>query len=134
MGQRRKLFVNLPVADLERSVRFFTALGFAFNPQFTDENASCMVLSDDAYVLLLAEGFFRTFTTHQICDTATAVEAIFALSADSRRDVDEMVDRALAAGGHPANPPADHGFMYGRSFRDPDGHAWEVVWMDPDAG
>jgi predicted lactoylglutathione lyase len=127
----RKIFVNLPVKSLEKSVDFFTRLGFEFNPQFTDERATCMVLSDEAYVMLLVEDFFATFTQKDICDSTTHVEAIFALSADSREQVDELVDAALAAGAQPASDPIDHGFMYGGSFQDLDGHLWEVIWMDP---
>jgi uncharacterized protein len=129
----RTIFVNLPVKSIEASVGFFTRLGFEFNAQFTDEKATCMVLSDHAYVMLLVEDLFRTFTSKDLCDPSTQVEAIFAVSADSREEVDELVNRALLAGAQPANDPQDHGFMYGRSFQDLDGHLWEVVWMDPDA-
>jgi predicted lactoylglutathione lyase len=127
----RKIFVNLPVQNLDKSVDFFTRLGFEFNPQFTDENATCMVLSEDGYVMLLVEEFFKTFTKKDLADTTTTVEAILALSADSREDVDEFADKALAAGAQPANEPSDQGFMYGRSFYDLDGHMWEIFWMDP---
>ena len=127
----RKMFVNLAVRDLQRSVDFFTKLGFTFNQQFTDENATCMVVNEDAYVMLLVEPFFKTFTTRQICDTRSQTEGLFALSADSRADVDAMVKTAVAAGGSYAVDPQDHGFMYGWSFYDPDGHHWEVFWMDP---
>ena len=127
----RKMFVNLAVRDLKRSVDFFTKLGFTFNPKFTDENATCMIVNDDAYVMLLVEPFFKTFTKRQICDTKAQTEGLFALSADSRTDVDEMVKTAVAAGGSYAVDPQDHGFMYGWSFYDPDGHHWEVFWMDP---
>jgi predicted lactoylglutathione lyase len=129
----RKIFVNLPVKSIEVSVGFFTRLRFEFNAQFTDEKATCMVLSDDAYDILLAEDFFRTFTSKDLCDPNTQVEAIFALSAESREEVAELVNRALAAGAHPANDPQDHGFMYGWSFQDLDGHLWEIIWMDPGA-
>jgi hypothetical protein len=127
----RKLFVNLPVADLKRSVTFFTGLGFAFNAQFTDEKASCMIISEEAFAMLLTEPFFRTFTTRQICDTKTHSEGLFALSCESRAEVDEIVHKALAAGGKRAMDPVDHGFMYGWGFLDPDGHQWEFLWMDP---
>ena len=126
----RKMFVNLPVQSLDKSVDFFTKLGFEFNPQFTDENATCMVVSDDGYVMLLVEDFFKTFTNKAVCDTTTHVEAIVALSADSREEVDELVNKALAAGAQPANDPMDQAFMYGWSFHDLDGHLWEVFWMD----
>ena len=129
----RKMFVNLAVRDLKRSVDFFTKLGFTFNPKFTDENATCMIVNDDAYVMLLVEPFFKTFTKRQICDTKAQTEGLFALSADSRADVDKMVKTAVAAGGSYAVDPQDHGFMYGWSFYDPDGHHWEVFWMDPQA-
>jgi uncharacterized protein len=129
----RKLFVNLPVRDLERSVDFFTSLGFTFNPQFTDETATCMILSDEAYVMLLVREKFSAFTRKEICDTTTHTEALVSLSCESRAEVDELVNRAVAAGGKHAMEPQDHGFMYGWSFYDPDGHHWEVFWMDPDA-
>ncbi len=129
----RKIFVNLPVHDLERAKRFFGALGFSFNRQFTDEKAACMVIGEDAYVMLLTRPFFSTFTKRAICDTSAHTEGLFALSCASRAEVDEMVTRAVAAGGAHAMDPVDHGFMYGWSFYDPDGHHWEVLWMDPKA-
>ena len=132
-GTTRKIFINLPVRDLERAKGFFAALGFAFNPQFTDEKAACMIVSEEAYVMLLAEPFFRTFTKRKVCDTSTHVEGLFALSCESRAEVDDMVRKAIAAGGSHAMDPQDHGFMYGWSFCDPDGHQWEVLWMDPKA-
>jgi uncharacterized protein len=129
----RKIFVNLAVEDLERSVEFFTKLGFGFNPQFTDEQATCMIVSDEAFVMLLVENRFKDFTKKEICDATTHTEAIVALSAESREQVDELAGKALEAGGSPANDPIDEGFMYGRSFQDPDGHIWELIWMDPSA-
>ena len=126
----RKLFVNLAVSDLERSVEFFRALGFSFDPRFTDETATCMVVSDEAFVMLLVENRFRDFTKKQIADATTQTEAIVAFSAESRDEVDRLAEKALAAGASPANDPIDMGFMYGRSFHDIDGHLWEVVWMD----
>ena len=129
----RKIFVNLAVEDLDKSVEFFTKLGFTFDPRFTDEQATCMIVSDEAFVMLLVENRFKDFTKKQLCDPATHTEAILALSAESREQVDELVDTALAAGAAPANDPLDHGFMYGRSFQDPDGHIWEAIWMDPSA-
>ena len=129
----RKLFVNLAVGDLDRSVAFFTKLGFEFDPRFTDESATCMIVSDDAYVMLLVESRFQDFTKKQLVDSTTQTEAILAVSAESRESVDELAEAALGAGGSPANDPMDHGFMYGRSFNDPDGHLWEVMWMDPSA-
>ncbi|MEV0096660.1 VOC family protein [Streptomyces sp. NPDC050738] len=127
------IFVNLPVKDLEVSKAFFTKLGYTVNAQFTDENASSIVISDTIVVMLLKEDFFKTFTTRTIADTATTVESITCLSAESREAVDTLVDTALSAGGSAAQEPQDHGFMYGRSFLDPDGHHWEVMWMDPAA-
>ena len=127
----RKMFVNLAVSDLKRSMAFFSGLGFAFNPQFTDDNAACMIISDEAFVMLLVERYFKTFTRRQPCDTTRCSEGLFALSCGSRAEVDEMVKKAIAAGGSHAMDPQDHGFMYAWSFYDLDGHHWEVVWMDP---
>jgi predicted lactoylglutathione lyase len=127
------MFVNLPVKDLSKSVDFFTQLGFEFNPRFTDENATCMVVSEQAFVMLLVEDFFKTFTDKEIADPVTTTEAIFALSAETRQEVDELVDKAVAAGGRPAGAVQDEDFMYGRSFQDLDGHLWELIWMDPSA-
>lgn len=129
----RKMFVNLAVRDLRRSMDFFATLGFAFDPQFTDESAACMIVSRDAYVMLLTEPFFRTFTRKEPCDTSRHTEGLYALSCDSRREVDEMVTKAVSAGGRHAMDPKDQGFMYVSSFYDPDGHHWEVFWMDPKA-
>jgi predicted lactoylglutathione lyase len=129
----RKLFVNLAVRDLKKSVDFFTKLGFGFNPQFTDENATCMIISEDAFVMLLVEPFFKTFTTKELCDTTKHTEALLAMSCESRAEVDELVRKAIAAGGQHAMDPKDYGFMYNWSFYDLDGHHWEVVWMNPDA-
>jgi uncharacterized protein len=129
----RKMFVNLAVRDLNRTKEFFSALGFTFNPKFTDNNAACMVVSEEGYVMLLMEPFFKGFTKREICDTKTHTEALVALSCSSREEVDEMVRKAVAAGGSHAMDPQDHGFMYAWSFYDPDGHHWEVFWMDPAA-
>jgi uncharacterized protein len=130
---QRKIFVNLPVKDLDRSVRFFTELGFKFDPRFTDETATSMIVSDEAFVMLLVESRFRDFTKKQVVDATAQTEAIVALSAPSREDVDDLADGAIAAGGSPANDPIEMDFMYGRSFQDPDGHQWELIWMDPSA-
>jgi predicted lactoylglutathione lyase len=127
----RKIFVNLPVRDLKASRRFFTALGFSFNPQFTDDNAACMIVSDEAFVMLLTEPFFQGFTKRERCDPATHTEALFALSCEKRAEVDDLVSKAIAAGGTHAMDPMDHGFMYVWSFYDLDGHHWEAFWMDP---
>ena len=129
----RKVFVNLAVRDLKRAKAFFATLGFSFDPRFTDEKAACMVVNPEAYVMLLSEPFFKTFTRRNVCDTRTHTEGLFALSCESRAEVDELVGRAVAAGGGHAMDPIDHGFMYGWSFYDPDGHHWEVFWMDPNA-
>ena len=129
----RKIFVNLAVRDLKKSKEFFSALGFSFNPKFTDDNAACMIISDEAFVMLLTQPFFKTFTKRDVCDTSKYSEGLLGLSCDSRADVDEMVRKAIAAGGQHAMDPQDHGFMYGWSFYDPDGHHWEVFWMDPKA-
>jgi uncharacterized protein len=130
----RKIFVNLAVHDLKKSKEFFAKLGFEFNPKFTDDKAACMVISEEACVMLLGEPFFKTFTRRELCDTAKHTEGLFALSCDSRAEVDEMVKKAIAAGGKHAMEPQDHGFMYGWSFYDLDGHHWEVFWMDTAAG
>ena len=127
----RKLFVNVPVSDLQRSIRFFEALGFTFNPQFTDHTAACMLVGEDAYVMLLTRDKFREFTPRPITDPRAQTGALYSITADSRSDVDALVNAALAAGGARAGEPQDHGFMYLASFYDPDGHHWEVFWMDP---
>jgi predicted lactoylglutathione lyase len=132
-AQSRKMFVNLPVEDLDRSVAFFTALGLTFDERFTDDEATCLIIGDDAFVMLLVRERFEEFTTKAICDATTHTEAILALSADSRADVDVFADRALAGGAQPANDPMDMEFMYGRSFSDLDGHLWEIFYMDPRA-
>ncbi len=129
----RMIFVNLAVEDLDRSVDFFTKLGFSFNPQFTDEHATCMIVSDQAFVMLLVKSRFKDFTKKDLVDSTAQTEAILALSAESREQVDELADKALEAGGTAANEPMEMDFMYGRSFNDPDGHLWELVWMDPSA-
>jgi hypothetical protein len=127
------IFANLPVHDLQRSVDFWTGLGFSFNPQFTDQNATAMVISDDAFVMLLTEQFFSTFTKKEVADATKQTETIMALSAESREEVDGLVEKALATGGSVSNDTQQDDFMYARSFQDPDGHLWEVVYMDPAA-
>ena len=129
----RKVFINLPVDDLDRSVSFFTELGFTFDPQFTDDKATCMNLSDEAFVMLLVHDRFKDFTKKDIGDATRSTEVILALSAESRDEVDELVGKALDAGGQPSNDKMDLGFMYGWSFQDLDGHLWEVMHMDPSA-
>lgn len=127
-----KIFINLPVKDLDKSVKFFTRLGYTFNAQFTDKNATAMVISEDIYAMLLVEPFFKTFTRKTVCDARKCTEAIFALTADSRELVDEMVNKAIDAGAKVPEEPRDYGFMYQWGFQDPDGHMWEIFFMDPD--
>jgi predicted lactoylglutathione lyase len=128
-----KLFVNIPVGDLQRAITFFEALGFAFNPHFTDATATCMLVGEDAYFMLLTRDRFAGFSRRPVGDARAETNAMFALSVNSREEVDAMVSRAIAAGGSHAAEPQDHGFMYGRSFYDLDGHHWEAFWMDPSA-
>lgn len=126
-----KIFVNLPVKDLEKSKEFFTKIGFAINPQFTDDKAACVVISEDIFAMILREEFFKTFIPRtEIADATKATEVLVALSAESKEGVDELANKAIAAGGSQLREPEDHGFMYSRSFQDLDGHIWEVVWMD----
>ena len=131
MAKSRSLFVNLPVRDLEKSKAFFSNLGFEFNAQFTDSKAACMVISDSAYAMLLAEPYFQTFTKRPVADARKGNEALLALSCESKAEVDEIVKKAIEGGGSHAMDKQDHGFMYGWSFYDLDGHHWEVLWMDP---
>lgn len=125
-----KIFVNLSVNDLEASKAFYTKLGFTINPQFTNENAACVVISDTIYVMILTKAFFKGFTKKIIIDASTSTEALFAISVESRAEVSELTKRALAAGGETQREPEDHGWMYSESFQDLDGHIWEAVWMD----
>jgi hypothetical protein len=124
------IFVNLPVADLDRAVAFYKAIGAEQNLQFSDDTAAMMVLSDAIHVMLLTHDKFRQFTSKRIADARETTEVLLAISADSRAGVDEITEKALAAGGREPRAPEDHGWMYGRSFEDPDGHVWEPVWMD----
>lgn len=128
---KTQLFLNLPVKDLTRSMEFFGKLGFTFNMQFTDEKATCMIISDAIYAMLLTEPFFQTFTKKEIPDPSKSPEVIMALSVDSREAVDEFVQKAIDAGATRPMEDQDHGFMYSKSFADPDGHIWEMFWMDP---
>jgi predicted lactoylglutathione lyase len=128
-----KLFVNIPVSNLQRSIEFFEALGFNFNTQFTDATATCMLVGEDAYFMLLEKERFGSFCKRPVGDARKETTALYALSVNSRAEVDEMVKKAVAAGGSHALEPQDHGFMYGWSFYDLDGHHWEVFWMDPSA-
>ena len=125
-----KIFVNLPVRDLKRSMDFFTKLGYKFNAQFTDEKATCMIVSDDINVMLLTEPFFKTFTKKEIADPHKTTEVILALMVGSKAKVDEMMTAAISAGGNEYREKMDHGWMYQRSFSDPDGHQWELFFMD----
>jgi uncharacterized protein len=127
----RKMFVNLPVADLERTKAFYAALGFTFNPQFTNEMAACMIVGPDNFAMLLRHEFFGTFTKKAIADAHATTEVMVALSCETKAEVDAMLAQAIAAGGREPRDPQDHGFMYARSFEDPDGHIWEPFWMDP---
>ena len=126
-----KIFVNLPVRNLKNSVDFFTKLGFTFDPKFTDETATCMVVAEDIFVMLLTEAKFKTFTPKQICDATKSTEVLVCLSTESREAVNEMVQKAVSAGGKTYNQPQDHGFMYGHGFQDLDGHIWELIYMRP---
>ena len=127
----RKIFINLPVADLDKSKAFFAALGFGFNAQFTNEAAASMVVSDDIYVMLLTPGHFKQFSPLPMADARATKEVLLCLSCESRAEVDALVAKAVAAGGTTYGPPQDHGVMYGHGFQDLDGHAWELMWMDP---
>lgn len=128
-----QLFVNLPVKDLNKTVAFFTQLGFKFNAQFTNENATCMIVNESAYFMLLVEPFFKSFIKKEIADAFTTTEVINCLSADSKEAVNDLIEKAVAAGATIYSEPQDQGFMYQHSFQDINGHLWEVVWMDPAA-
>lgn len=134
MAAPQMIFVNLPVRDLDASKAFFTALGYAFNPRFTNQDAACMVISDTIYVMLLVEPFFRGFTPRPLCDARSHTEVITCLSASSRAAVDALLDKALAAGADEPMPARDYGFMYQRGFQDLDGHLWEIAHMDGEPG
>jgi uncharacterized protein len=126
----RQIYVNLPIRNMERSKVFFSNLGFAFNPQFTNEQGACMVVADDIFVMLLVESFFQTFTKKPVADATKSTEVLLCLSCSSRTEVDELVRKALAAGGTSPNPPQDHGLIYGHGFTDLDGHVWELMHME----
>jgi len=125
----KQIFVNLAVKDLPRTQAFFRSLGFEFNPQFSNEQGACMVISDSIYVMLLTEAFFQTFTKKPVADATKTSEVLVCLSCDSRAEVDALVAKAMAAGGTAPNAPLDHGFMYSHGFEDLDGHIWELVHM-----
>ncbi len=126
-----KIFVNLPVQDLDRSKDFYTKIGFTINQQFTDNTAACVVISEDIYAMILTHPKFKEFTPKDIADATKTSEVLTCLSLESKEKVNEVADKALQAGGTEARDPLDYGFMFGRSFNDPDGHIWEVIWMDP---
>jgi hypothetical protein len=126
-----KIFVNLPVNDLDKSKEFFGKLGYAFNAQLTDPTAACMVISDDIYAMLLTHTKFKEFTKKAVADAHKTTEVLVCLSMDSKAKVDELVDAAIKAGATEDRDAQDYGFMYGRSFNDLDGHIWEIIWMDP---
>ncbi|NIG55561.1 VOC family protein [Chitinophaga sp. Cy-1792] len=128
-----QIYVNLPVKDLQQSIAFFTKLGYTFNPQFTDHKATCMVISDSIYFMLIVEEFFQTFTNKPIADAKQVTEAILCLSAESREAVDEITSRAVAAGGTIPRKAQDYGWMYTKGFQDLDGHLWEYIFMDQNA-
>jgi uncharacterized protein len=129
----RQIYVNLPIKNMERTQAFFRSLGFSFNPQFTNEQGACMVIADGIYAMLLVEPFFQTFTKKPIADANKTTEVLVCLSCESRDEVDELVRKAVAAGGKAPKAPQDHGFMYGHGFEDLDGHVWELVYMDSSA-
>lgn len=129
----KKIFVNLPVKDLNKSIEFFTKLGFSFNQQFTDETATCMVISDNIFAMLLTEKRFSEFTRKPVSDARKSTEVLIALDMDSREQVDEIVKKAVDAGGSIYLDPQDHGWMYSHSFADLDGHQWEVFYIDESA-
>jgi len=128
----KKIFVNLPVKELKHSMEFFKKLGFTFNPQFTDENAACLVISDDIYAMLLCTDFFKNFTTKELVDATRSTEVILSLTMESRADVDKMLEKALAAGAT-ETMTMDEGWMYQRGFADLDCHLWEIFYMDMSA-
>ena len=128
-----KIFVNLPVRNLGQSVKFFARLGYAFNPQFTDETAACMIVSEDIFVMLLTLAKFKEFTPRDICDATKSTEVLVCLTCETRDEVDTMVRKAVAAGGSTWAESKDYGFMYQHGFQDPDGHIWELIYMDPGA-
>jgi uncharacterized protein len=128
-----QMFVNLPVKNLKQSIEFFTQLGFQFNPQFTDETTTCMIVGEESFVMLVTEDKFKQFTPKAICDATKSTEVLMGLSCASREAVDEMIDKAIAAGGTAYKDPQDHGFMYEHGFQDLEGHLWEIIFMQPNA-
>lgn len=129
----KQIFVNLPVKDLKKSIAFFTEVGFEFDPNFTDDNATCMIIGENIYAMLLTEPFFSSFISKPVADASKGAEAIMALAVDSRQEVNDFIDKALAAGGKKYKELQDHGWMYSRNFEDLDGHLWEAFFMDMSA-
>lgn len=129
----KKIFVNLPVKNLQKSISFFTRLGYTFNPQFTDDKATCMIISEHIYAMLVTKDFFKTFTKKEIADASRYTETIIALSVDSRAQVDDIIAKAIEAGGTAPMEALDHGFMYQHGYQDLDGHLWEILYLDPSA-
>ncbi len=127
----KEMYLNIPVKDLQRSIDFYTALGFSFNQQFTDEKAACMIVESNIYIMLLKEEFFKTFTNKDIANPHQTTGALIGISADSKDAVDTLVNKAKEAGGSSPMPQQDHGWMYGHGFTDLDGHMWEILYMDP---
>ncbi|MGH8497506.1 MAG: VOC family protein [Methylococcales bacterium] len=128
-----KIFVNLAVKNLDQSIKFFSKLGFTFDPRFTDETATCMIVGANIFVMLLTEPKFKIFSPKEICDTTKNSEVLVCLECESRAEVDELVRKAVAAGASTYNQPQDHGFMYGHGFQDLDGHIWELMYMEAGA-
>jgi len=128
-----KLFINMPVRDLQKSMDFFTGMGFTFNPKFTDDTAACMVFSEDGYAMLLTHEKWKGFTAKEICDTGKSAEVMIALSFDTREEVNQIIEKAISGGGREIGEASDMGFMYQRTFEDLDGHTWEPFWMDMSA-
>ncbi len=126
----KQIYLNLPVKDLNKSIEFFSELGFSFNPKFTNANATCMNVGENIYVMLLVEKFFQTFTKKEIANAHKTAEGIIGITAESKNEVDKILKKALSIGAKPANNPYDHGWMYGASFQDLDGHIWEIFFMD----
>ena len=129
----KQIFINLPVKDISKSISFFKKLGFKFNPRFTDDKAACMIIGENIFAMLLLEKFFKTFTKKEIADAKKTTEVLIAIDTKSRKEVNEMIKKAVDAGGSIYNKPQDHGSMYGHSFADLDGHQWEVLYMDETA-
>lgn len=127
---KTKIFLNLPVKDLNRSIAFFTQLGFSFNPKFTDDKATCLIIEENINAMLLVEEFYKTFTNKQICNTATTSEVLISISVETREEVDEMIEKVVKAGGSEYMKTQDYGWMYHRTFLDIDGHHWEIFFMD----